>query len=425
MNADGTGLANVTNNPALDANPDWQPADIVAPETAIDSGPSGSTPDATPTFAFSSSEPGSSFSCKVDAGAFGSCTSAHTTSTLTDGPHTFEVGAIDAAGNIDPTPASRSFTVLDTTAPQTTISSGPSGGTTDPTPTFAFSANEAGSTLKCRLDGGSFGTCSSPFTTPHLEDGAHTFEVRATDPAGNTDSSPASRTFSVDAPPDTLITSGPPSLAQTTAASFQFRSTQPGSTFKCRKDDGLPSPCVSPWSVSGLAEGSHSFEVTATDATGNADQTPAVMFWTVDTASINHAPPQTSTAPRLPGPATAPPVLDRTPPTLSMLVKNARRVLKKRGVIVEVTCPKEPCTVNAAGRILIPRTARSFKLRSTSTQIAQGSTARLKLRFSKRMLTTMRHALRTRKTIRMQIVATAKDVAGNVATGHRTIRLRS
>jgi hypothetical protein len=82
------------------------------PDTIIDSGPSGITNDPTPTFAFHSTEPGSTFQCDSE-GAYGftSCTSPETTRRLVDGPHTFQVRARDAAGNQDPVPASRSFTV--------------------------------------------------------------------------------------------------------------------------------------------------------------------------------------------------------------------------------------------------------------------------------------------------------------------------
>jgi hypothetical protein len=88
-----------------------EPGDTAPPETFIDSGPSGTTNDPTPTFAFHSSEEGSTFGCRVDGGAWQPCNSPHTTAELSDGRHTFEVRATDEAGNTDPTPAARTFTV--------------------------------------------------------------------------------------------------------------------------------------------------------------------------------------------------------------------------------------------------------------------------------------------------------------------------
>jgi hypothetical protein len=86
-------------------------SDTDPPETTITGGPTGTTSDSTATFSFSSSEPGSTFECRVDGGAFSPCSSPHTTSTLSGGPHSFEVRATDGAGNTDPSPASRSWTI--------------------------------------------------------------------------------------------------------------------------------------------------------------------------------------------------------------------------------------------------------------------------------------------------------------------------
>ncbi|MDP9403480.1 MAG: hyalin [Actinomycetota bacterium] len=177
----------------------WRAApDMSPPETTITSGPSGLTATDTATFEFSASEAGSSFACRVDADAFAPCASPHTTATLAEGAHSFEVRATDAAGNADPTPAARSFAV-DTAPPETTITAGPSGLTSNDTATFEFTASEAGSSFACRLDAEAFSPCTSPHTTARLSPGGHSFEVRATDAAGNADPTPAARSFVVQA----------------------------------------------------------------------------------------------------------------------------------------------------------------------------------------------------------------------------------
>ena len=88
--------------------------DITPPQTEIDSGPSGPTSDASPVFTFSSSEPGSTFECRLDSSqesAFAPCASPKAFGSLPLDAHTFEVRATDEAENVDPTPASRSFTI--------------------------------------------------------------------------------------------------------------------------------------------------------------------------------------------------------------------------------------------------------------------------------------------------------------------------
>lgn len=91
----------------------------------------------------------------------------------------------------------------DTAAPDTTITAGPAAVTDDRTPTFEFSSTEPQSSFECRIDGGPWEPCSSPTTTAELTDGdqgEHVFDVRATDLVGNTDPTPATRSFVVQAP---------------------------------------------------------------------------------------------------------------------------------------------------------------------------------------------------------------------------------
>jgi Ca2+-binding RTX toxin-like protein len=100
-----------------DASPaTWQfTVDTVAPDTTIDSGPYGKVTNSTPVFGFSSPDgSGIRFRCRFDAQQFAPCTNASQdtpASPLSPGKHVFEVQAVDQAANLDPTPASASFTV--------------------------------------------------------------------------------------------------------------------------------------------------------------------------------------------------------------------------------------------------------------------------------------------------------------------------
>jgi hypothetical protein len=110
-------------------------------------------------------------------------------------------GVKDAAGN--PLAADKVWTFtttaapVDTTPPDTTITSGPLGIVKSRDATFTFSSTEPDSTFECSLDGAAFSACSSPKQYTGLADGTHTFEVKATDAAGNADSTSASRSWKV------------------------------------------------------------------------------------------------------------------------------------------------------------------------------------------------------------------------------------
>ena len=127
------------------------------------------------------------------------------------GPGADTANADDVDLNVD----CETVNATDTTPPETTITSGPGDGSTITvdSASFGFSSNEPGSTFECSIDGGPFAPCTSPRTYDSLSNGAHTFQVRAVDAAANTDGTPATRTFTVDAPdPDTkapnLVLSG-------------------------------------------------------------------------------------------------------------------------------------------------------------------------------------------------------------------------
>ncbi len=293
------GLTILTDDPDAGgtADPTITPlADETPPETSIDTQPSDPGNDNTPTFQFSGMDnvtlPGSlTFECQIDGGGFSACTSPHTTAALSDGSHTFEVAAKDAALNVDASPASYTW-VVDGTPPTTTMDSQPTDPDTDPTPTFTFSGNDGSgsgvASLQCKMDGGVYGACTSPFTSTTLTDGSHTFYVFAVDNAGNEDVSPASYTWTIDGTaPDTTITSNPSDPTNSTTGSFAFTgndgSGSGGITFECSLDGALFTACASPQSYNGLSDASHTFQVRAKDSLGNVDATPASFTWTVDT----------------------------------------------------------------------------------------------------------------------------------------------
>jgi hypothetical protein len=114
-------------------------------------------------------------------------------------------------------------------------------------------------------------------------DGAVTLTARALDIASNSTTS-AGRVVTVDnTPPAVTIDSGPSGTVNSSSATFTFSSNEP-STFVCFIDDEEIEGCASPQTFNDLADGSHTFQVTATDIAGNNDPTPAVRTWIVDTA---------------------------------------------------------------------------------------------------------------------------------------------
>ena len=199
-----------------------------------------------------------------------------------EGPHTVAVRATDPTANVDPTPATTTFTV-DTVAPDTAIDSGPSGTIAGPTASFAFSASET-ATFECKLDSTPFASCTSPQEYAGLADGQHTFQLRATDAAGNVDRTGAIRTFTVgDAGKPTLTVDKPrprpgQRKARVTFAAIDDRTSVEALTFTCALDGGAPAACSSPTTYRRLALGKHKVTVVATDLAGNASAPATARF---------------------------------------------------------------------------------------------------------------------------------------------------
>jgi subtilase family protein/Big-like domain-containing protein len=278
-------------------------AQTLLPPVVTATGPPANTSNPQPTTTFSANRP-ADFTCAIDGGTAAACTSPFTPpAPLADGDHTVTVVATDRAGRTG-TSGPKAFHV-DTTGPVVTIQTGPSGVTDLAQPTFSFTANEAVSAYECRFDAAGFAPCSGPAShTPAapLGDGAHTFEVRATDILNNTGSA-ASRSFTVDtgggggnptptptptptvtptvtvtptATPDVsgptlTFTKKPAKETKKRRAKFAMSASEPA-TLACKVDSNAFKPCGATKSFT-VKPGRHTFKVRGTDAAGNVGPT--------------------------------------------------------------------------------------------------------------------------------------------------------
>ncbi len=274
-----------TNVDPTPASYSWVITDTTPPDTSITSTPALLSTSASATFQFTSTEPGSTFECKLDSGAWAACTSPKTYPGLADGSHTLQVRATDGSGNVDPSPASYTWAV-DTVAPDTSLSGAPPAITNATTANLTFTSTDGTASFECKLDNGAWAACTSPRALTGLADGVHNFQVRAVDPSGNVDATPAGATWFVDSgAPTTTVTSQPAALVRTSSATIAFNADDPNATFECKLDGGAWAACTSPRALTGLSDGAHTLQIRATDLAGNTEPTPVVVSWTVDTTA--------------------------------------------------------------------------------------------------------------------------------------------
>jgi large repetitive protein len=209
-----------------------------------------------------------------------------------DGPVTIAARATDAAGNVA-TSATRTLQVqntpVDSTPPTVGLSSPADGSTVSGS--VAISATATDDTAVDHVDF-LVGTTvvGTDATAPYavvwdstaVPDGAVSITARAVDSSTNASTSSA-RSVTVDnQPPETTIDAGPSGTSAVDTATFSFSSSETGSTFRCSLDGATPTVCTSPQGYSRLTNAGHTFSVTATDAAGNTDPTPATRVWTVN-----------------------------------------------------------------------------------------------------------------------------------------------
>jgi len=95
---------------------------------------------------------------------------------------------------VDASPASYTW-VVDTTAPDTTITANPTHLTISHSASFSFTGSDGSgsgvASFECSLDAAAFAACTSPQSYTSLHFGPHRFKVRAIDTLGFVDASPA------------------------------------------------------------------------------------------------------------------------------------------------------------------------------------------------------------------------------------------
>jgi Ca2+-binding RTX toxin-like protein len=294
------------------------------PDTAIVSRPPAVTNGTTAEFGFTATPAaGAAFECRLDAAAFAACTAPQAYTGLagdgaaTGTQHTFQVRAKNSSGT-DPSPASYTWTV-DTVRPRLSLTERPPEPSTSHDAAFSFAADEP-ATFTCSLTGPKTSVpspCSSPVSYPGLPDGSYTFEVTAADLAGNP-ADPVSYRWQVASPtappvgsptaPAEPSPSGPAASSPATPPAdtrypqtriapdtanrlragrdgrrrvvFRFSANESGATFVCRLDRRRPTPCTAPRAYT-VAIGAHTFRVTATDAAGDTDPSPALVRFRV------------------------------------------------------------------------------------------------------------------------------------------------
>ncbi len=252
--------------------------------------------------------------CQLDGGGYTSCTSPKSYTGQTQGSHTFQVRATDPAGNLDATPASFTWTI-DTTEPTSAIAFPAAAGIyrtatwADFSGTAADTGGAALATVQISIqrvstslywNGSAFADGSENWRTAtgtaswslafavsnFPADGDYTIRVRATDTATNVQTTPVSRTFTIDTTaPNTTISAQPERSDQLDRALLLLH-LQRG-----RLDLRVPARrrrlhlLHQPEELHRPNPGLTRLQVRATDPAGNLDATPASYTWTIDTTA--------------------------------------------------------------------------------------------------------------------------------------------
>jgi hypothetical protein len=315
--------------------------DLLPPTVGITAQPAALSNSANPSFTFAANKAGTTFQCALDGAAPTPCTSPQSYPGLATGSHTFSVQTTDAFGRVSP-PASASF-ALDTVPQVVSITARPAALSSNPSPSFAFSATKAGTTFTCTLDANPAVPCSSPAGYIGLTDGAHTFKVQGTDPAGNSGSASFAFTIASAAPSATGLIARAVSASEIDLSWTAATDLAGVAGYKIFRDGGTtPIGTVTvgtTFADTGLAPSStHRYTLVAFDAVGNQSAPSTAVATTLPTTSTGTTP--------------------RTAPATRILTMGVQRGIIAHGTMVLVRVHTRP---NADALITVRLTRRSTR----------------------------------------------------------------
>ena len=229
------------------------------------------------------------FYCSMDGAESVACPAKGLFVGLAEGDHYLSVKQMDLAGNSSPETVSAHWTV-DFTAPAapnlgynfdaTSVSPSETSGsilTKNNSITFFFNGDN-NAFLYCALDKAKFALCSVKKTLVGLKSGAHSFNVKQADLAGNYGPiSTIKWTVDTVAPKAPAWTTKPPKLLATGSTTIAWRS-EAGSSSECKLNDGDWGSCSSPQLFTGLVSGPQTLLVRLSDAIGNVSATSALSW---------------------------------------------------------------------------------------------------------------------------------------------------
>ncbi|MBU0667888.1 S-layer homology domain-containing protein, partial [Patescibacteria group bacterium] len=142
--------------------------------------------------------------------------------------------------------------------------------------------------------------CASPKTYSDLVEGSHSFKVRATDSASNTDSTPASYSWTI-TEPDTTAPSAPTGLIRSTAdtddtPTFNWSASTDNVgvvSYEYQLDSGAFSNIGNSLTttLSAISVGSHTFGIRAKDAAENTSGVSSLSFNITEGTPVEDTPP--------------------------------------------------------------------------------------------------------------------------------------